>query len=202
MELIKKLLIGYALFHLCNGHLEGKGILPQIIKTIINCLKGKARLFFIHMFGELGSFWKNYIFQCFLATLTMLLLLLLLSMENIVVIASIGSTAFIVFAMPKSITAQPRKVIGGHMMGILSGSLCASISHPSFTLSIILYSFAVGLSIFLMTITDTEHPPASGTALGIAITGVSLSIIISIVVSVITLSLAHRIFKPFLKDLV
>jgi len=171
-------------------------------KVILNCLKEKICLLFIRMFRELNLFWKNYIFQCFLATLTMLLLLLLLSMEHIIVIASIGSTAFIVFAMPKSITARPRKVIGGHIIGIISGSLCSLISHPSFASSVILYSFAVGLSIFLMTVTDTEHPPTSGTALGIAITGVSLNIVISIIIGIITLSLAHQLFKPFLKDLV
>ncbi len=154
------------------------------------------------IYEELRLFWKNYIIQSFLASITMFILLLLLSMEHIVVISSIGSTAFIVFAMPKSATARPRKVIGGHLTGLFSGSLCSSILHPIHFPPILTYSLAVGLSILLMIITDTEHPPASGTALGIAITGFSFSIACSIIVSVLILSGIHKILEPFLEDLV
>ena len=146
--------------------------------------------------------WKKYVFQSFLATLTVLLLILILKMEHIVVIASIGSTAFIVFALPKSITARPKNVIGGQMIGLLSGSICALIPHNSFISSIIVYSVAVGLSIFLMITTDTAHPPASGTALGIAITGFSINIALSLIISVTILSFVHHFLKPFLEDLV
>ena len=154
------------------------------------------------MVEELRLFWKNYIFQSFLATLTIFIVLLFLSIEHAVIIASIGATAFIVFAMPKSITAKPRNVIGGHLVGFLSGFLCALIPHPSFLYSILIYSFAVGLSIFVMVVTDTEHPPASGTALGIAITGFDLNAAIALITSAIMLSLAHHFFKPYLRDLV
>ena len=146
--------------------------------------------------------WKKYVFQSFLATLIVLLLILILKMEHIVVIASIGSTAFIVFALPKSITARPKNVIGGQIIGLLSGSICALIPHSSFISSIIVYSVAVGLSIFLMITTDTAHPPASGTALGIAITGFSINIALSLIISVTILSFVHHFLKPFLEDLV
>ncbi|RLG91278.1 HPP family protein [Candidatus Bathyarchaeota archaeon] len=171
------------------------------MKEVSRSLK-KQRGVFSDKFKELKQYWKNYVFQCFLATLTMFLLLLLLSMEHIVVIASIGSTAFIVFAMPKSITAKPRRVIGGHLIGFFSGSLCAMIPHSSFLWSVVVYSLAVGLSVFLMTIADAEHPPASGTALGIVISGFSLGIAYSLVISIVMLSLFHQLFKPVLKDLV
>ncbi|MCS7374790.1 MAG: HPP family protein, partial [archaeon GB-1845-036] len=141
--------------------------------------------------------WKKYVFQSFLATLIVLLLILILKMEHIVVIASIGSTAFIVFALPKSITARPKNVIGGQIIGLLSGSICALIPHSSFISSIIVYSVAVGLSIFLMITTDTAHPPASGTALGIAITGFSINIALSLIISVTILSFIHHFLKPF-----
>ncbi|MHA1860605.1 MAG: HPP family protein, partial [Candidatus Asgardarchaeia archaeon] len=125
---------------------------------------------------EFRSFWKNYILQSLLATLTIFIVLLLLSMEHAVIIASIGATSFIVFAMPKSITARPRNVIGGHMVGLISGSLFSLIPSHSFLFSITLYSFAVGLSIFMMVVTDTEHPPAAGTALGVVVKGFSLNV--------------------------
>ncbi|RLG62469.1 HPP family protein [archaeon] len=154
------------------------------------------------MVKELRLFWKNYVIQSFLATLTMFILLLLLSIEHAVIIASIGATAFIVFAMPKSVTAKPRSVIGGHFVGFLSGSLCALIPHSSFLCSIFVYSFAVGLSIFVMVVTDTEHPPASGTALGFTITGFDLNAAVGLITSVVILSLVHHFFNPYLRDLV
>ena len=150
---------------------------------------------------EFTSHWKSYVFQCLLATLTIFVALLLFSVQHPVIIASIGATAFIVFAMPKSVTAEARHVVGGHLVGLGCGSLCAllpqySASHPA-----IAYSLAVGLSIFIMVIADIEHPPAAGTALGVAIEGSSTSLTIAFITSVIVLSLVHHFLKPFLRDL-
>ena len=85
---------------------------------------------------ELRLYWKNYVFQSLFATLAIFIVLLTLSLQEAVIIASIGATTFIVFAMPKSITAKPRNVIGGHIVGLISGSLCALIPHPLFIHSI------------------------------------------------------------------
>ena len=150
---------------------------------------------------EFSRLWKNYLYQSFLATVVVLIVFLLLSAEHAVVIASIGATAFIVFTMPRNITAKPRWVIGGHLVGLFSGSLCSLIPHSSILAAIIIYSVAVGISILLMVALDVEHPPASGTALGTAITGFSPSIMLAVLTSSIILSLAHHFFKRFLKDL-
>ena len=56
---------------------------------------------------EFPRLWKNYLYQSALATIIVFLVLLLLTVENAVVIASIGATAFIVFTMPRNITAKP-----------------------------------------------------------------------------------------------
>ena len=150
---------------------------------------------------EFRKLWKNYLYQSFFATVVIVIVLLLLTAEHAVVIASIGATAFIVFTMPRNITAKPRRVIGGHIVGLFSGSLCALIPHTSVFPSVIVYSLAVGISIFLMVALDVEHPPASGTALGVAITGFSPSVMLAVLTSSIVLSLAHRFLKRFLKDL-
>ena len=150
---------------------------------------------------EFASHWKSYIFQSLLATFAIFVALLVFTVQHPVIIASIGATAFIVFAMPESITANPRGVIGGHLVGLLCGSLCALIPRFSFGHPAIAYSIAVGLSILIMVIVDTEHPPASGTALGIAVEGPSISLMIAVLTSVIVLSLSHRFLKPFLRDL-
>ncbi len=152
--------------------------------------------------AQLKKRWKNYFFQSLLAGLSVFVLLVVLQMQNIVVVASIGSTAFIVFSMPREVTAKARNVIGGHLVGFACGSLSALIPvsyhfPPALTLSI-----AVGLSILIMVVTDTEHPPAAGTALGLAISGFSTEALISLFISVLTLSLIHHFFKAHLKDLV
>jgi CBS-domain-containing membrane protein len=153
------------------------------------------------MIEEFRAFWKHYVFQSLSATLAVFIVLYFLSLQQAVIIASIGASAFIVFTMPDNVTAQPRNVIGGHLVGILYGFLLSLIPHPALTLSILIYSLAVGFSIFTMVVTDTEHPPAAGTALGIAITGIRLDVSIAVILSIIMLSLIHRFFKPYLRDL-
>ena len=150
---------------------------------------------------EFPRLWKNYLYQSFLATVIVFIVLLLLTVEHAVVIASIGATAFIVFTMPRNITAKPRRVIGGHVVGLLSGSLCALIPHSYAIANIIVLSLAVGISICLMVALDVEHPPASGTALGVTITGFSPSVLIAVLTSSLVLSLAHHFSKRFLRDL-
>ena len=107
---------------------------------------------------------------------------------------------------------KPRRVIGGHVTGIIVGIFCSYIgsyiqntnifflSHEM--IKIIILTFSVGLAIFIMVITNTEHPPAAGTALGITIQGWTSSTILVILFTVIILSLTKHITKPLLKDLV
>jgi len=150
---------------------------------------------------EFRQHWKNYVLQSILATLSIFIVLYFLSLQHAVIIASIGATAFIIFAMPDSITAQPRNVIGGQLVGLLFGFLFSLFPHSVLIYAIIVYSLAVGASIFTMVVIDTEHPPAAGTALGVAITGISLDVFIAISLSVILLSLIHVFFKPYIRDL-
>ena len=145
--------------------------------------------------------WKNYLYQSFIAVIVLTIVLFILSMEYAVVIASIGATAFIVFTMPKSITASPRRVIGGHIIGFACGSLAALIPHHVFFTDVAIDALAVGVSIFLMVALDFEHPPASGTALGVAINGFSLGVMTTVIASSIVISLAHVVFRRYLRDL-
>lgn len=153
------------------------------------------------MVDEWKQFWRYYVLQSILATLSVFVVLYFLSLQNAVIIASIGATAFIVFAMPDNITAQARNVIGGQLVGLLYGFLFSLIPQPSLIYSIIVYSLAVGATIFTMVVTDTEHPPAAGTALGVAMAGISLDVFIAVISSIILLSLIHRFFRPHMKDL-
>jgi len=150
--------------------------------------------------------WINYFLQSFLAMVAIFIVLITLSLQHIVIVSSIGASAFIVFTMPGSVTARPRNVIGGHMIGFTCGSLCwyAGLFFPrtELVVTLAMYSLAVGLSILLMVITGTEHPPASGTALATAISGFSFKILLALIISTCVLSAIKYILKPYLKDLV
>lgn len=154
--------------------------------------------------------WPSYIFQSLLATITLIIVLLLIDLvAEAAIVAALGATAFIVFAMPKSITARPKNVIGGHAIGLISGSLCFIALTPLQSLlgsegiaRILAAAVSVGLSIFLMTIIDMEHPPASGTALGIVVYGWASWIVLFVLVCAAMLSIAKYLLKPWLRDLV
>jgi CBS-domain-containing membrane protein len=67
----------------------------------------------------------------------------------------------LVMAAPESAPAQPRAIAGGHILSTLSGFAILWLLGPSQWNAVI----AVGLSIFLMHLTDTMHPPAGIDAL-------------------------------------
>lgn len=65
----------------------------------------------------------------------------------------------------------------------------------------LLATISVGLSIFLMTITDTEHPPTAGTALGIMTHEWSYQTIVFILVCAMCLAIVGRLLRGYLRDL-
>ncbi len=155
----------------------------------------KTELKIIDKFKRL---WKYYILQSLLATIAIFILAIVLGKDKMVVLSAMGATAFIVFAMPKTVSAKTRNVIGGHLVGIAVGTVFFFTSMPFF----IEYPLAVGLAFFFMVALDVEHPPAAGTALAVVINEVSLDVFITIMVSAAVLSLCHYHLRRFLKDLV
>lgn len=155
----------------------------------------------IKMDLEFRRHWKHYVLQSLLATVAIFIVIYFLSTQHAVIIASLGATTFIVFAMQDSVTAKTRNIIGGHIVGLFCGFLCSIIPHPSVLYSALIYSLAVGLSMFIMVVTDTEHPPAAGTALGVAMTGITLPVLVVVLVSIVILSIIHHLLRPFLRDL-
>ena len=144
---------------------------------------------------------KACFLQSCLATIAMFLTLLILTLEHALIMVSMGATAFIVFVMPREPTARPKNVIGGHLIGLLSGSLCSLIPHAQALLLALACALAVGLSISLMVATGTHHPPASGTALGVVLTGFSIRVVLGVLVGALVLSLIHYLLRDRLTEL-
>ena len=157
------------------------------------------------MAEELRLYWRNYIGQSVLATVALFAVFLVLKGERAVILSSIGATAFIVFAMPDNLMADARNVIGGHAVGFLCGLAGALYLPADPPANYIVLSVAVGLCMFVMVVTDTEHPPAAGTALGIAIEGTDQTfwaIGLAVLASAVILSAARRLLRRHLRDLV
>ena len=82
-------------------------------------------------------------------------------------IGSFGASAVLAFGAPESPLAQPRNLVGGHMLSALVGVSCQMLlgQEPAAAAAL-----AVSTAIALMRVTKTLHPPGGATAL-IAVTG-------------------------------
>lgn len=87
--------------------------------------------------------------------------------ENVFLIGSFGASSVLVYGSIQSPLAQPRNLIGGHVISAIIGVTAYKLFPDMLWLSA---PFAVALSIVLMQITKTLHPPGGATAL-IAVIG-------------------------------
>ena len=148
--------------------------------------------------------------QCALAGLVVFILLLVLDgVTQTVLIAALGASAFIAFAVPLSLHSSPRHMIGGYVVGITAGCLMGylnsslnieSAATASATL-IIFGSLATSVAMFVMVVTRTEHPPAAALALGLVLNEWNLLTLAVVLGGIIGLSLLKRMVLPILMDL-
>jgi len=82
-------------------------------------------------------------------------------------IGSFGASAVLVYGAIKSPLAQPRNLVGGHIISGLVGVACSQLFGNSLWFAAAL---AVSLAIVAMLATKTLHPPGGATAL-IAVIG-------------------------------
>ena len=146
--------------------------------------------------------WIRYLLQSSYADATVFFITITLS-NSPVIIASIGATAFIVFAMPNNIAAEPKRIIGGHFLGFFIGSCFAVFPFMDVVFfKAMWFSLSVGITILFMVVLDLEHPPAAGTALGMTLISYSSTSVMTIAISVLFLAIVGHLSKPYLKDLV
>lgn len=82
--------------------------------------------------------------------------------DNIFLIGSFGASAVLVFGATNSPLAQPRHLLGGHIISAIIGVAVYKLCGSQLWLSAAL---AVSLSIVAMQVTKTMHPPGGATAL-------------------------------------
>jgi len=113
--------------------------------------------------------------------------------------------------MPTKYSSEPRRLIGGYIVGVLIG--CSfyflSISNEFFSLfgdhqlSLAIFaSLAVGIAMFIMAVTNSEHAPAAGIALGLVLNEWDYVTIIFILGAILWMAGVRKLLKPLLMDLI
>jgi CBS-domain-containing membrane protein len=82
--------------------------------------------------------------------------------DSLFLIGSFGATAVLIYGATHSPLAQPRNLVGGHLISAFIGVTMYKLFPDMLWLS---SASAVALSIVLMQITKTLHPPGGATAL-------------------------------------
>ncbi|MDA0734503.1 MAG: HPP family protein [Chloroflexi bacterium] len=157
-------------------------------------------------------YWHSYLVQAFLATVTMLTILIFVdSLADAALAAGLGSSIVILFVHPSASAAKARSVIGGHTLALLVGMACSLLLFDSSMGEIFAQNrffsdsalaISVGLVILIMAVTNTEHPPAAATVLGMAIQPIDPLRTAVFISAIILLALIHYLFKFRLQDLI
>lgn len=89
---------------------------------------------------------------------------------SFMVVASMGASAVLLFAVPHGALSQPWAVLGGHIISALVGVSCLRLFGPTLLAS----ALAVGLAVAAMSYSRCIHPPGGATALTAVIGGESI----------------------------
>ena len=154
---------------------------------------------------------QRYALQCGLAGVVVVILLLVLdAVTQTVLIASLGASAFIAFAVPRSLHSGARHLIGGYLIGIAAGCSMSLLDHylqiqdPALAhaVMVIFGAMAISLAMFMMVVTRTEHPPAAALALGLVLNEWNLLTLGVVLGGILALSVIKRLVLPMLLDLI
>lgn len=140
--------------------------------------------------------WLYYILQTGLASVVIFVISVLFK-ENLVIIASIGATAFICFALPKVVSAKTSHVLGGYLVALICGEIFSLTALPDS----VKLSLAIGLALFLMVTLDVEHPPAVGAALAFSFNGLTMEDAAAVMGSILIITQCRYLLRHVLKDL-
>ncbi len=81
--------------------------------------------------------------------------------QALLLLGSFGASALLLFALPEVPLAQPRAVIGGHLIASLIAIVCLTVCGPQWWA----VGLATGLGVGAMMATGTVHPPAGSNAI-------------------------------------
>lgn len=117
--------------------------------------------------------------------------------------SSMASSAFIIFATPRKRISEPKRLLGGYVLCMLVGIAFHTLltwgmndlSWSPAHLDELIIAFALGMSMFLMTVLRMQHPPAIGMALALVLEPWGIGTIMVIVVAIVILAIARTVFE-------
>ncbi|QBZ83969.1 HPP family protein [Hydrogenovibrio crunogenus] len=118
---------------------------------------------------------------------------------SVALVASMGASAVLLFAVPHGPLSQPWPLLGGNLISAFIGVTCAQLIDPP----ILAASTAVGLAILAMYYFKCIHPPGGATALTAAIGGESIHalgyqfVITPVLLNVLCILMIAIIFNAF-----
>ena len=132
-----------------------------------------------------------YFLQAAPAAISLVLILVVeVGVSSVPINTSIASSVFLVFVVPHSLASSTRRLLGGHIVGVISGDTCAVAG-----------AIGVGVAILVMAITNTAHPPAAGTTLGLITVGADTSAVLFILSAAAILTAIHLLLARYMANL-
>ncbi|HDZ16288.1 MAG TPA: HPP domain-containing protein, partial [Methylophaga aminisulfidivorans] len=117
--------------------------------------------------------------------------------SELLIIASFGATAVLVFAVPHGALSQPWQVIAGHLLSAAVGVTCQYLIGTTPLAAAI----AVGIAVGVMYYTRCIHPPGGATALNAVMGGAGITqmgynyLLFPVLVNVIAILLVAFVFN-------
>jgi CBS domain-containing membrane protein len=118
---------------------------------------------------------------------------------SLIMIASMGSSAVLLFVLPQGVQSQPWAVLGGHLLSAFVGVTCQKL-FPDQTWT---PALAVGLAVGVMHYFHCIHPPSAGTSLATVIGGSEVHalgyhyLVMPILINVIAILSMAVVFNAF-----
>lgn len=130
----------------------------------------------------------------------------------VVGISSLASSAFLVFCVPHSISASPKRIVLGYALSMTIGLLTHMVletvcRHCELDTSVIqsimiAASLALSVTLLLMVVLGVAHPPAAGVVLVIVMQHHMLLNILVLLTAALVLAFVRLVFGRYLVDLI
>ncbi len=161
----------------------------------------------------------HFVFQISAAVFLMALVLFLMSVGSnsqllwALGAGSLASSIFIVFTLPQSLAAEPRRLIGAYCLAIVIGVLThvflmhlfhAVTAHfilQNLRVFWISSALAMGITMVLMIIFNCQHPPAAGVSIVLVLNIQEYTTVAVILFTAILLALINYFLKDYLINL-
>jgi len=130
----------------------------------------------------------------------------------VVGISSLASSAFLVFCVPHSMSASPKRIVCGYALSMVIGLLThmaletvcrhCELGNSSIQSIMIAASLALSITLLLMVVLRVAHPPAAGVVLVIVIQHHIVLNILVLLTAALALAFVRLLFGRYLVDLI